>query len=222
MQAKNRSSIVHPGKLSLANHTLSSPSLIRRFSLSMDSKLLAPNGDNRRSSADTLVASKGQQQQQQQQNKDEKKVKLAQRVIRRYLAKKRYKELLARSNNRKFTVADIYQSEYEHVRSLETMYQNWVTPIIESSVLPIQTKEELTELFHYYESIIKVTKNLVSGLKPFTLTWNHHALIGKLFLTLDPPLTVYSDYAKSFQALFPTIHEKAFSALLLVIHTNNT
>ena len=137
-------------------------------------------------------------------DKDRKIVKV-QSLVRRYLAKKLYKNILKMYRTKIQLVNELLSTEYSYLNILRTIIEVYLIPLRKSTKLLLKPAE-ISLIFSNLEFIISVNSEYYSKIKSRISTWTPNSCLGDIILSILPAFqSVYSQYINNYDQSIKTV-----------------
>jgi len=146
----------------------------------------------------------------------------SQSLVRRWLAKRYYADLVHKYDRRSKVAHEILNSELNYIKSLDILKTVFLDPLRESlsSNKPILGLEKIGLIFSNIEFIRSINGELYTGLKARIDNWSPTQKLGDLFVEMAPGLQyAYSHYVNNYDQALKTLSycqekESSFNAFL--------
>lgn len=137
------------------------------------------------------------------------KIVLIQAVVRRWLARRRFKEIQKNERQRNKVAFEILETEKTYVKNLEIVNRVFLQPLRQLSVAsdPLITPEDLSKIFANLEIILSVHAQLLASLQDRMSKWSRSQQIGDIFVTWAPYLKFYTQYVGNYNTALATLAE---------------
>ncbi|KAF2077285.1 hypothetical protein CYY_001410 [Polysphondylium violaceum] len=134
------------------------------------------------------------------------KITLLQKVVRGWLARKRYSKLKSDIIQRNKCAHEIIETERRYVNSLELIINVFLVPL-QSTKKDLLSASEITTIFSNCTSLYGVHKELLESLEKRWEKWDQQQCLAECFINLSPYLKLYTQYINNFNNAISTLSE---------------
>lgn len=131
-------------------------------------------------------------------------------LVRRWLARKRYKRLLSRKKHRDHVVKELLHTEETYIKGLTKMMEVYVRPL---QALARGASDgrvaELNNITSKAEYIINLNTTLLSDLKERVDNWSNTQTIGDIFIKMSPFMKMYTQYTNNYESAVVMLEQSA-------------
>eukprot|EP01105_Mastigella_eilhardi_P018752 TRINITY_DN4371_c0_g1_i2.p1 TRINITY_DN4371_c0_g1~~TRINITY_DN4371_c0_g1_i2.p1 ORF type:complete len:616 (-),score=169.15 TRINITY_DN4371_c0_g1_i2:1106-2953(-) len=155
-----------------------------------------------------------------------RKVVVVQKLVRGWIARKRYAELKKRTDYRTKVAQELLSTERSYMEALEILTTEFREPmrVIAASKKPFVTGDDVCVLFNNIEGIHAVHKDLLGNLEKRLSKWNCNCtILSDIYQGLATHSAKYTQYVNGYDATIATLTRLSaspeFSAWLTEMHS---